>query len=446
MDFLNQALENPTTDTLEVSPTCLTVDSWGRRKGRELFHAPEVVNDTTVCDIDADEWADCHAACFEPRPKLVDNPGDETRANWFRDLLATDDYKSLHKQTRGRLDLSRVAAIEVGKQWSEFAGLDDDAQSDPMNAAGSVAGAVRASRKAVSEAVDAMEGLGGGCGGHGGDSGTELAADKIVGMFNRVKNDRFLHDVMRSAGKFRRVARSLQRRKTKHGVDDMVGVTVGSNVNHLTQSELANFCSDELELLTLHRIATNRAMVKDYRGVEPVGKGPIVVIVDESGSMSGDKIITAKGLALTLGWVAKQQNRWIAFVGFSGGTEGNRLAMAPNAWDQDKLVDWLKHFYGKGTTLDVPVDQVPNTYWPEFLAQGMPRGKVDIVIVTDDAVDCPQAMVDHYNAWRKSENVTAYGIRIGSGGYGSMDKICDQTFCVRSLETDCDAVQEVLSV
>lgn len=435
------------TTGLEVSPTVLKVDSWGRNKGRALFQSREVMADESLCDLTADEWADLHAAAFEHRPQLVENPWDQTRAEWFSSLVQTDEYRALHKRTRGRLDLSRVAALEMATKYVEYLGLNQEQQDDPLNVARSVASAVRQSRRNVDAAIDAMEALGGsGCGSGGGEP-SELDAERIVEVFGKVRNDHLLRRIMDSAGKFRRVAQSLQRQKCLHGCDDMVGVTIGNKIPRLVHGEMANLCSEELEWLTLYRVANSRAMVKDYRGIEPTGKGPIVVVVDESSSMEDNgKIVTAKALALTLGWVAKQQRRWIAFAGFSNGPVGNVLALPPGDWDQGKLIDWLKHFFNGGTTIDVPACTVPFVHWPQFLAQGMPRGKTDMVIITDDEVGCPDEIGRRFVAWKSAEHVTAYGIKIGGHGHGSLDQLCDRTFNVRSLDMDSEAVREVLSV
>lgn len=428
---------------IEVSPTVLEVDSWGLRKGRELWESRDIFNPHGACSREA--WADCHAAVFEPRPRAAKNPADAKRAEWFRNLMQTNDYRALHKRTRGNLALSRIAAGELAQQWLEFLGNNRDI-NDPVAVARSVGCAVASGREGVNAALEAMEGLeGGGLGGDGSDEPSEADADRIVDIFRKTRNDSMLRKILESSGRFRRVAQSLQRSKSLHGCDDMVGVTIGNKIPHLCLSEKLALASEETELLALYRIANSRAMIKEYQAVEPQGRGPIVVVVDESGSMTGEKIVTAKGLALAMGWVAKKQRRWIAFVGFAEGTSGNTLVMSPDKWDQAALIAWLTHFYGGGTTLDVPVREIPETYWPAFISRGMPRGKTDIVTITDAVVNCPDWMADRYNRWRKEEKVTSFGIVLADCA-GDFSGICDKVFCCRSLDVDGEAVREVLSV
>jgi hypothetical protein len=88
--------------------------------------------------------------------------------------------------------------------------------------------------------------------------------------------------------------------------------------------ELAKLALPELVLDTLRRLVERQCMQREHRSIEPVGLGPIIVSVDESGSMQGDKAHTAKALALAMAWVARSQKRWCALVAYSGDS-GERL-------------------------------------------------------------------------------------------------------------------------
>ena len=79
----------------------------------------------------------------------------------------------------------------------------------------------------------------------------------------------------------------------------------------------------------------------------PVGKGPIIITIDESGSMQGEKAHTAKALALALAWIARQQNRWCALIAYSGDSGERLLALPPRRWNESALADWLTAFIGR---------------------------------------------------------------------------------------------------
>ena len=138
------------------------------------------------------------------------------------------------------------------------------------------------------------------------------------------------------AGRFRRVAQSKQRWKVTHGLDDVVGVEPGGDISRLLPIELAQLTVPELELDTLRRIVERQALCREHHATEPVGKGPIILAIDESGSMQGEKAHTAKALGLALAWIARHQKRWCALCAYSGDSGERLLALPPGRWDETK--------------------------------------------------------------------------------------------------------------
>jgi uncharacterized protein with von Willebrand factor type A (vWA) domain len=103
-------------------------------------------------------------------------------------------------------------------------------------------------------------------------------------LFRRMRSDPALKRICELAGRFRRVAQSKQRQKVTHGLDDVVGVEPGGDVGRLLPVELGRLLVPELELDTLRRIAERQAVCREHHAVEPVGQGPVVVCLDESGA------------------------------------------------------------------------------------------------------------------------------------------------------------------
>jgi Mg-chelatase subunit ChlD len=99
-------------------------------------------------------------------------------------------------------------------------------------------------------------------------------------------------------------------------------------------------CEDDV----LRRLVERQVLSRDYRASEPVGKGPIIVAVDQSGSMEGEPVHTAKALALAMAWIARQQHRWAALVAYSGDSGERLLAFPPGRWYETALLDWLAAF------------------------------------------------------------------------------------------------------
>lgn len=430
----------------DPSDTALVTDAWLRRRGEEI-NAQKWTGDRFS---DA-EIADCFAACFSMCPEPVDLCTDELRHEWFKSLMECPEHAALHAMTQLSDGLAEVGAGSVAREWARYRNEHRrraEHGEDPQNDLETYRSAFKAAENAASDIEEAQNAIQviGGCGPC--ETGVNMDAESMMRIYDRLRNSPKLRGIIEMAGRYQTVARSEQRRKTQHGVDDAVGVTLAGDIGRMTTSEAANLVIPELELDLLRRLQERQVICREYHGVEPAGKGPIVVVVDESGSMDeNQKIEHAKAIALAMGWVARHQKRWIAFVGFSGDSVGTRLVMPPNKWDQEALYEWLEHFYGGGTTLDVPIHELPFTYWPEFIQQGMPRGKTDVLLITDAIVGYTTAMADAWNAWREQENARVYGIVIDEPN-DTLVPITDRCWRVdvNQLGTDHEAVIESLSV
>jgi uncharacterized protein with von Willebrand factor type A (vWA) domain len=263
----------------------------------------------------------------------------------------------------------------------------------------------------------------------------------VAALFRRVRGDPALRRICELAGRFRRVAQSRQRRKATHGLDDVVGVEPGGDVGRLLPAELARLVVPELELDALRRVAERQALCREYHAVEPVGKGPVVVCVDESGSMQGEKAHTAKALGLALAWVARRQRRWCALVAYSGDSGERLLALPPGRWDEAGLADWLAAFIGKGSDIDVPVRELPAM----FAVLKAPAGATDVVFVTDARCRLPAAVTRDFLAWKASARARLVTLVLDSPP-GDLAAVSDEVYQARSLAPESDAVGRVLSL
>jgi uncharacterized protein with von Willebrand factor type A (vWA) domain len=172
-----------------------------------------------------------------------------------------------------------------------------------------------------------------------------------------------------------------------------------------------------------------------------VGKGPVIICLDESGSMSGEKIHTAKALALALAWVARQQRRWCALVAYSGDSGERLLALPPGRWDEAGLGDWLAAFIGHGSDIDVPVREMPRMY-AELKA---PTGVTDLVFVTDARCRLPAEVKNHFLKWKELSQARLLTLVVDNPP-GDLALVSDEVQMVKSLDPDSDAVGRVLSL
>jgi len=426
----------------DLSPTALRLDAWGLRRGADLLAESHRLQQT---NLDALAVADFHGAAFEFDPALVGKCQDALRRAFLDQLLQTPAYRALHAQTRLDPVAAGIAATAFGEQFAALrqghergpskdeAGDSLDAEMATLRAIGK---AVAEAGKEVEECREACAALGLGPGSPGSNDPHAIAA-----LFRRVRSSPTLRRICELAGRYRRLAQSRQRRKATHGIDDVVGVVLDGDVGRLLPTELARLADDDLTDDLLRRLVERQAMCREHHATEPVGKGPICVVVDESGSMAGPKVETAKALALALAWVARQQRRWCALVAYSGESGERLLALPPGRWDEAALADWLESFIGRGSDLDVPLRELPGY----FRRLRCPAGVTDVVAVTDALVRVPGDVRDAFNAWKKESQVRVISLVIRSRP-GDLAGVSDEVHVVDHLGVEAEAVGRVLGI
>lgn len=426
-----------------ASETALVLDNWSKRRGAEALEREPMRRAIPQGEPNAEEIsADMLGAAFELNPELAEACTDQRRADFLGELMETAEFQTLHRSTQLDAVASEIAAAHFAKQ---FISLRD--QPEPEEEFKKGLQTMRAASKAAQEASeevaelqDARETLGGLGGDKAQHSPEELKA--IRERFQRIKNNPQLRRIMELAGRFRRKARAQQRFKDTHGRDDVIGITYGNNLADVLPVELSQLGDEDLELDTLRRFAEGQLAMRDHKGVEPKAAGPIVVVVDESYSMNGERNAAAKAFALAMGWIAKHQKRWVMLVGFNGTAEGRFLTMAPDSWNDQALIDWVAHTPTGGTTYYVPCQTIPNN-WDAY---GVPKGKTDMILVTDGAFDIPENIQEQFHAWKQREKVKTFTLCIGGDTDADYQHISDRIWGLENIEVENDAVTELLSI
>ncbi len=407
------------------SPTALELDAWALRQGRDLLAASERIRET---GLDEHAVADMHGAAFEPDPRLKDDCVDVQRQEFLGQLLETPDYKALHASTMLNEVAAAIAATAFAEQFARHkqdakGTQGKDALDREMETLRAVGRAVNEATKEVEECREASAALGLGPGMPGSNDPNLIAA-----LYRRVRNNPLLRRICELAGRYRRLAQSRQRLKTMHGMDDVVGVVLDGDVGRLLPHELAKLADDDLADDAMRRFIERQLMSREYRAIEPVARGPIIVCCDESGSMDGEKGHTAKALALALAWIARTQRRWCALVAYSGDSGERVLALPPGRWDEIALLSWLEEFIGRGSSIDVPVRELPRIY-QDIKA---PFGKTDIIFLTDALCRLPIELQERFLAWKQSVQARLITLVIRSTP-GDLANISDELHLVESL-------------
>ena len=440
--------EDP-THVAPPTPHAVKLDAWGKRKGKELAES----EDFKPLNLPGEDVADIYGMAFEPEPQLLEHCSNPAKLEFLSALQENPEYQGVHNDTCLDVLASEIASISYGEQLSKFVkerekqqAKDKSSGKDPspkeqlkreMEALGAADKAAREAAQEVQDLRNAQESMGVGKEDGGGG---QVNRQQMKKMFQRLKNDQQLKNICELAGRYRMLARAKQRDKITHGYDDMIGIVLGGDLSRILPSELALLNHPLLRLDAQRRLVESQMMCKEYRGIEKVAKGPIMIGIDESGSMSGPKIENAKAMALAMAWVAKHQGRWCGMFGWSSRHQIRMIALPPKNWPSGGLLEWLGGFLNGGT--HIPIEKMPEIY----TQLGAVKGKTDIIIITDgEAEQHSSDALAKFKHWKEEVTAKVIGISIAANS-NALKAVSDDYYQISSLSVKDEAVGKALSV
>jgi uncharacterized protein with von Willebrand factor type A (vWA) domain len=246
------------------------------------------------------------------------------------------------------------------------------------------------------------------------ESYTRRPVNEKMELLNKLRTSPKLQQIAKLAGRYRRLAMQTRREKIKKGIDDVYSIKPGSDLSRLIPSELMRLKHPVTRKTFMADFIEGKTLNYEIRGKDKKAKGPIIICIDESGSMNGLPEIWSKSVALALLEIAREQKRDFFVIHFSSQTSADQLHTNEFLKDQpfevEQMIDMAEYFENGGTTFEPPLDLARKKIGDSRL-----WSKADIIFVTDGESAVAQKWYEDYNVWKKENKVSVYSILIDSG-------------------------------
>lgn len=325
-----------------------------------------------------------------------------------------------------------TAAERAEADWQDaFDKLLDDVDLD------------RALGKALSAATDAAEELDAQRRGIGIEDGEwqQMSPEERLVMAQRLATPQMkaLADMV---GRMKRFALGVRATRITDVAHEPYDVHNGNELRHLLKAEYALLATRETSYEFFRRYADKELLQYKLRGTEDAGKGPIVMVIDKSGSMDGDPFRWAMGVSEALRRFAAEDGRdFVAFF-FGNNDDRNRFDFPKGSGPFEKVLTFLSVRADGGTQFDGVLTEALSVASAAF--DGDSKGKADIVFITDGQAHLGDSWINGFNAERERAGVRVFGVQIGGahdyyGGQGRanvLDKVCDAVINVNDLRPE----------
>jgi uncharacterized protein with von Willebrand factor type A (vWA) domain len=265
--------------------------------------------------------------------------------------------------------------------------------------------------------------------------GGRLPAGERLELGRRLARNKKLGELARLVGRFKQDARALKRKTLERGVAEAYDVELGSELGRLIPAELVAMHHPVLKRDFHRRLLEGQVLQYRLREDEQKGKGPMVVCIDVSSSMQGDKEKWSKAVALTLMDIARRQRRLFRAVMFSSGDSLKVLDLNRERRYQPelkKVIEMAEYFPGGGTDFEQPLDAALALLGEKKLKRG------DIVIITDGESQVSPEWLAHLRERKAALKFSIFAVLVdlGSAEMSSLAQFSDKITSIKELTSE----------
>lgn len=237
-------------------------------------------------------------------------------------------------------------------------------------------------------------------------------------------------------GRMRLEAKALRQKAWERCSEEVYSVSQGADLARILPCEVVLLHDPLRRRDVARRLFEGTLLQHDLRGNQERSRGPLIVCLDVSSSMSGDKEVWAKAIALTLLDIAQRQRRRLHAICFAGPdtpvtewdlNSGERYASEPH-----KVLEFASYFTGGGTDFQGPLEAAIGC-----IERGKLR-KADVVFITDGECQVDPVWLAGFADQKSRLGFRLFSvlIDIGSVQTHSLQALSDRVTSVRQLTSD----------
>jgi uncharacterized protein with von Willebrand factor type A (vWA) domain len=328
-------------------------------------------------------------------------------------------------------NLDRAAQQRVPAYQQAAADLQAAMQKHEEAVRVAVRGAAKAAQEEVQQAGQWMTGFGTQPG-----SFQRMPIGEAMQLANRLHNAPKLKEIAEKAGRMVRLALHKQATKTKHGVDEVTDIETGNSLERAVPAELVKLADPATEDDFYKRYTEGQLVQYKLEGKEKEGRGPIIIAIDNSGSMAGEKEVWAKAFALGLLTIARKQGRRFALINFSSDSECSFHSFMVKPGEQPALLEALEEFFNGGTDFERPICEAVT-----FIDKEQAAKKADIVLVTDGDSKVSDEFLRRFKNDKQRLGFSLFSVVVACDDVTTVQKFSDEVIKLEDVAADAAAVE-----
>ncbi len=212
--------------------------------------------------------------------------------------------------------------------------------------------------------------------------------------------------------------------KVHRGADEVSDVGQGDTIERLLPSELVRFVSPRHRLAAIRDLMERKCLQYEMTSTEVLGRGPLVLCLDKSPSMKGNKDVWASAVALALLDMVHRQHRPFVLLGFNHEVIYRKVVKPGRPLPESALFIPCSGGTDIGKVLDLSLNAVETR-------KVMSRS--DIVVITDGVSSTHTAEWIRQRAADKGVKILGVGIGVGPE---ALSPWCSEVHCISEADVE----------
>ncbi len=210
-------------------------------------------------------------------------------------------------------------------------------------------------------------------------------------------------------------------------------VVNSNDLQYILPSELVKLQDQTMKYLFLARWTEGKLLTYQLTGKARSRKGPgrmrgpIVALVDTSGSMSGSPALLAKAIVLATAKQALGAGRDMRVVLFSSTGQTEAIDLSGRQKNAAEFLDFLRYTFGGGTDFNTALRSGLDAL------KGERYGSADLLFITDGLSKISdERLLQEWDCFKADHGAQVFTILIGNDSAGGLERISDRTFVLEA--------------
>lgn len=286
-----------------------------------------------------------------------------------------------------------------------------------------------------------------------------LAPKEKLNLALKVGKSARLQQLAAICGRYIRIALKVQESKVDHPPREIASIALGSDLSQVLPGEFIWLEDPDLEDVFYYKFAMGLLMQVTLVGYEPQGQGPIIVALDNSGSMNRSigggmtREVWSKAVTMALLAIARLQQRDIVIIHFAAHGQLSTQQFLKGQGNHTEVIGCMDHFFDGPDTVFEP--------WMQEALRLVDEARfdrADVIVISDGLTSISAQVEADWQERRAARGMRAYGVLIEtprsaagqptqpSVGEQALARIVDALLPLGSLQEENAVLQQILAV